>query len=171
MNNQNQFKQTLAGMAEIYGREVSATMAKIYWDSLTEFTDEQVDAAFTQAINTIKFFPKPAELRELIVGKSGERALEAWGTVLLDVRNGAGRRPLSRMDEGELVEYSNKPRSEDDVIGIVASLGGWSRLGQMTTRDLDFLKKDFIQMYQSKSDRGEIKALPPAETKLRITNE
>lgn len=141
MNDQSKFKTILISMAELYGKEVSGSVGQIYWTSLKEFSDEEVTQAFQQAVNTLKFFPKPAEIREIIQGSSVEQAHEAWGRVMHDLER--GRFTLT-----------------DNIEEIVTNLGGRRKLALMPYRDLEFLKKDFVELFEAKADRGLIPALP-----------
>jgi len=70
MNNKISFKEFMAGAGEIFDKQVTPILSKMYWKSLEPFTDEQCRKAFNLAIERCKFFPKPAELIELIRGSS-----------------------------------------------------------------------------------------------------
>jgi hypothetical protein len=140
MKNQEAFKQNLAGLAEVFGREITPSLGQIYWTTLKEFSDEQVSNAITQAVATLKFFPKPAELREIITGTSDEAAHEAWGEALRCLER--GKAPPEYLHE------------------ITRQLGGWGNLKRKTYRDLDFIKRDFIELYATKTERGVIEHKP-----------
>ena len=57
MKNEDQFKSNLVAVGEVFSKEVSPALAKIYWRSLSQFTDNQVQAAFDRAVTNLKFFP------------------------------------------------------------------------------------------------------------------
>lgn len=143
MKNQESFKQNLVGMGEVYGKEITPSLAQIYWTTLKEFSDEQVSKAFEQALATLKFFPKPAELRELITGTGEEQAHEAWGQILRCLERG----------ESPPVELHE----------ITRQLGGWGTLRMKTYRELDFVKRDFVDLFSMKVERGAISYKPEAK--------
>jgi len=83
-----EFAKQLSLLSETYGKPISDALGEIYFRALREFTIEQVEAAVELAIDTRKFFPKPAELRELIEGNPEDRAANAWAAFLEAAANG-----------------------------------------------------------------------------------
>lgn len=76
------FAGLFALLAQSFDKEASDALAQIYFDNLKDFTIEQVASAVEQAIRSRKFFPKVAELRELIDGNPEDRAAQAWAGFL-----------------------------------------------------------------------------------------
>ncbi len=148
MDDKGKFTQTMVAMGELYDKELSPVLVNLYWTALKEFSDDDVSHAFEVAMMTLKWFPKPSELREIITGNASEQAHCAWADVIKGLERGAGHR---------LIE-SNKLAPEIET--LVSELGGWRLLAGMTYRDLEFLKKDFVELYQAKASRGAIAALP-----------
>ena len=77
----------LGALANIFGAEPTGAVLDLYLQALNDLTDEQFIRAVTLAIQTLKFFPKPAELRELIgvAGSSLDQKSEshkAWDILL-----------------------------------------------------------------------------------------
>jgi len=68
--------QRLTALAELFDVKLSAARMALYRETLREFALPEVVRALTHAAKTCTFFPKPAELRNLIVG-DGEEAVEA----------------------------------------------------------------------------------------------
>ena len=69
MKDKKLFQEYMTAVSELFDREISKTSIQIYWQTLSQYTDEQCKVAFDMAIRTLKFFPKPAELIELIPGE------------------------------------------------------------------------------------------------------
>src|SRR5437588_4617821 len=58
-------KQLLA-MAEVFREPLTAELLAMYVESLADLSDEQIRLCVGRAIRGLKWFPKPAELRELV---------------------------------------------------------------------------------------------------------
>src|SRR5438309_2053585 len=58
-------KQLLA-MAEVFREPLTAELLAMYVESLADLSDEQIRLCAGRAIRGLKWFPKPAELRELV---------------------------------------------------------------------------------------------------------
>ena len=158
MDDKGKFTETMVAMGELYDKELSPVLVNLYWTALKEFADDDVIRAFEVAMMNLKWFPKPSELREIITGNSSELAHQAWADVIKAIESGAGHRT---------VQYKHDLAPQVDA--MVIELGGWRRLAGMTYRDLDFLKKDFVDLYRAKSSRGAVTALP--NNVRRISNE
>lgn len=167
MKNEDLFKQNLIALGEVFDKEISPAIARIYWTSLSEFSDEEVQLAINQAVNTLKFFPKPVELRDFITGNVTERAHEAWEQIMKDIRRGVGGHP-EILRGGDVVDV--EPMVCDELKNLVAQFGGWSRLRDMSFRELDFMKKDFVKVYSAKSERGLVPRIEIVSP-LRLGNE
>jgi len=72
---------SINALAEFYEKSLSGIQLDFYVGALEGFTPEQVDAASRLAVKTLKFFPKPAELIELIQGSPDDQAAQAWETL------------------------------------------------------------------------------------------
>lgn len=83
-----EFARLFTLLSETFNKAVSDSLAEIYFRTLKDFTIEQITHAVEQAIATKKFFPKPAELRELLVGNPEDRASNAWAAFLEAAANG-----------------------------------------------------------------------------------
>ena len=78
-------KQMLA-MAEIFREPLTAECMAMYVESLSDLTDDQIRLCIARAIRELKWFPKPAELRELVGcnprGEHDAEARAAWDVVV-----------------------------------------------------------------------------------------
>ena len=81
MKNKKRFAEIIATLGAVFQREVEKPLVRIYWEVLSKYSDEQIEAACKAALSRCKFFPKPAEIEELI--PSGVMSPpEAWGAVM-----------------------------------------------------------------------------------------
>jgi len=151
MDNQNQFKEKLLNLVELFDKEMSPAVVKLYWLSLKDYSDEEVHRAFDLAVLNCKFMPKPVEIRELIEGTSSEQAIGEWGKVLKFMSK------TGRFGESKL---------PDHVLDAVNQIGGWEYLCTLTYRDLEFKGKEFSKIYEGKTERGLI-----GNHQERITND
>lgn len=62
------FGALMGMLGENFDKELSPLKVELYFDCLNDFEIEKVKKAVFVAIKTLKFFPKVAELRELIQG-------------------------------------------------------------------------------------------------------
>jgi len=101
--------------------------------ALSDMSLEDIKAAAVRSMRDGDFFPRPAELRRMAGGESaGEKSAEAWAKVLILARNSrAAQHP--------------DPIAED----VVRRLGGWIRLGQLDADKIDWVRKDFVDLYET----------------------
>lgn len=77
-NDRGQFIESLLALAELHERKLSDGVMELYFKALADMTAEQACRACEIAAVSIKFFPKPVELREIILSSPDDRALLAW---------------------------------------------------------------------------------------------
>jgi hypothetical protein len=129
------FSELLAGLGEIYDKQITEFTADIYFNVLKDYSFEQVRGAVDAVVRTHKYntLPKPAEIIEKIEGKKEDSAILAWDSVIKAIR---------KYDYIETVIF------EDKVIHrVIDSLGGWQWLCDQTKDDLRFIAKDFQRLY------------------------
>lgn len=80
------FGDLLLGLGETYGEPVSEARMEIYFRALADLPLDAIRAAANVHVRTSKFFPRPAELREALVGSAEDQAELAWAHVLGEVR-------------------------------------------------------------------------------------
>ena len=74
--------KALTVLGETFNETVSPTRHAAYFDALSDHGIEDVILAAKTAIRTMRFFPKPVELIELMTGTGDD----AWGEVLDQVK-------------------------------------------------------------------------------------
>lgn len=117
-----------------------------YLKALEPYGDEQIEAAIWKAASVFKFFPKPAELLELIEGIPNDKAWEAWETLL-----GA----IARIGPWKSVEFRDSRISR-----VVDVLGGWLKVCEWTEDELKWRRDEFMGAYKAMRDGGAVRALP-----------
>lgn len=109
------FAELIGALAETFDESLSVLRLEIYFEALGDLELGTVERAVIEAARTLKFFPKPAELRALIEGSPEDRAELAWMEVLQQVR---------------FVGYYGTPTFTDPAItrAIRDLFGGWPAL-------------------------------------------
>jgi hypothetical protein len=97
------FAVLMLGLGETYGEQVSEARMEIYFAALADLTLDAVREASTAHVQAVKFFPRPAEIREAVAGSTDDRAALAWNALLQLVRrvgypgtDGRGKAPTFR---------------------------------------------------------------------------
>lgn len=106
--------EILALLGETFNEPISELRAEGYFLALQEFDAVEVKDAALAAIRESKFFPRPAELREKIIGCSNSCALAAWSNIRRQIRQ---------------VGHTGKPELSDLELHAVRDVwGSWKRL-------------------------------------------
>ena len=133
------FKQYMTMLCELHDKILSDMMKDLYWKILEPFTDEQCEAAFKELIYESRFFPKPADFREAILGKKSNKATEAW----IDVLNSVAR----------IGNYQSVKFSDPVIHSVINAMGGWPQLCQMEAKEEKWKQKEFERLYEVLSAR------------------
>lgn len=72
------FRQRLIGLAEVFDVKLSPQRVALYFEALRDLPLEAVVQALNAAVRTLKWFPKPADIRALALGDVEDRAESAW---------------------------------------------------------------------------------------------
>lgn len=128
------FMQNLFKLSAILDGNLTDPKAEIYWEILKEYADEEIKKAIISALKTCKFFPKPAEIIELIEGDKTDKSLLAW----VKVKNA-----IERIGSYQSVIF------DDPIIHVVIDiLGGWQKICLTLIDDMKWVQKDFERLYQ-----------------------
>ena len=140
MKNRKKYMEFMNGMAAVFDKEVNKILIDVYWKILEPYTDEQCEKALNTIITTSKFWPKPAELIEVIQGGKSENAVLAWIKTDKAVRN-----------HGPYVSV----KFDDPVIhGVIEILGGWPKFQDCTSDEWKWRQKEFERLYRIVEFRG-----------------
>ena len=66
MKDEKMFNNYMATLGEIFDKKLTKVLTNIYFQALSKFSDEQCKVAFEKIISKSKFFPKPAEILEIM---------------------------------------------------------------------------------------------------------
>jgi hypothetical protein len=138
MENTYEFKKQMLLAGEVFSKELSSSMVEIYWEILKKYKDAEVLHAFEVIFKKNIFFPKPAELINIIEKNKlsvDEKALSQANKVVSLVR--------------KIGSYS-KPRFNDEITSyIMKNNYNWSLFCvNLTEKDVVFFKKDFVALYK-----------------------
>ena len=136
MQNKHPISKKLILTAKYFEKELPAPIVEIYLSALERFSDQEISAALSSAMKTLRFFPKIAELVELLEGDSSTKALAAWDTVMTQARK-TGRRTTASL--GPVIDSA------------VRILGGWEKIADHPIAQLQFLQRDFVEAYEAAS--------------------
>lgn len=144
-SNQEKFANSLGVLCEVFDKQISPIVIRAYFQALKPYSVEEVEGAISQAIVSCKFFPRPAELIDLITGGTenlSDRAEVEVSKILQAVRH----------------EGAYKSIQFDDPVTtavIQQGFGGWIKLCDELRSDAEkWFRKDFIQMYGAYSRQG-----------------
>ncbi len=158
------FAEFMLGLGETYNEPVSDARQEIYFAALADLPLEAIRHAATVHVRTSKFFPRPSELREAIVGNPEDAAELAWMHVLREVRR---------------VGYMGEPSWPDEATRRAADemFGGWRALCELLPAggpELIGHSKQFEAAFAAyaRRDLREQAILPPGreEAKRLLTN-
>lgn len=138
------FASALAGMGEVFDREIKVAVAEIYFRALEKFTIDEVEAGISKACSSLRFFPKPVEIIEAIAG--GSQGLEDRAYVEATKALEAVKR---------IGTYSSVVFDDPVTQAVIMQhFGGWQMLSEMRVEDEKWFLKDFAKSYASFSRSG-----------------
>jgi hypothetical protein len=135
------FLNAFGTLCVTFDKAASNILMDIYFNALIQFTIEQVETAISEAIGTLKFFPKPAELIQLCKGPQGsseDKALSAWSKLMGSLEAGA------------------PPINDPCITKTISTLGGWDHLISLSYAELGWIEKRFIEYYAHFQQNGQL---------------
>lgn len=137
------FVVELGKTAEMFSDPLSESRALLYFEALADLSLETVVGALRYARRVCRFFPKPAELRDLAEGSVEDRAREAWRRVLAALEHVG---TYESVDFGDLVTHA-----------VIEAMGGWHQAWAWEWADgpeLLGFERDFVSLYRLYAQRG-----------------
>ena len=132
---ETKFFEYMALLGEIFDRKISQVLIEAYFKALKDIPSDLVFQAFEHAIAHCRFFPKPAELRQLALGKDEDSALLAWVIVEKAIRH---------------VGAYDSVRFNDPIIhSAIEGMGGWVKLCETPETELKWKAKEFQTLYRA----------------------
>lgn len=133
------FAELMVGNGEIYNKSVSKSLMQIYFDTLTDYSIEDVKKGFGKHSLDPKhgtFFPKPADIvrhLEALTINTEDKATLAWNQIMREIRvTGA---------------YGSLKLDDKQAIAAIKAVKSWKDLCAMPEKDLTWVKKEFIANY------------------------
>jgi len=140
MQSKQVFSEYMSMLSELFDKEVTPVLSRAYWSILSPFSDAQCKAAFDAAIARCRFFPKPAELLELISGPETDKAMLAWLRVDKAVRT--------------IGNYESIDFADDRAINsTIEAMGGWVALCNTSEAEWKWKRKEFENLYPAMTRR------------------
>lgn len=144
---ENKFGQLMSTIAAHYKSELSVLIIDMYWESLKQYTYEEVrDATFTHLKDVEKgqFMPKIADLIGIIQTSKGTDSKTAWLEVMNEIRR---------------VGSYSAPNVPERSLEAIRRIGGWRNICAMTEQELLFASRRFIDEHMQVPDENTQKLL------------
>lgn len=136
-DDKKEFAQIMAATGEVFSKELTKTIMSVYFETLKRYPMDDVRLALGEYMNKGKFFPKPADISEIIAGKEmpiADRALLAWSEVENAIRR---------------VGSWGSPNFTDPITpAAVGQLGSWADLCMTPVDKLQWKQKEFMQAFE-----------------------
>lgn len=135
------FKMIMVGIGELYNKEITKPLMRIYFSSLTNYSLGDVEQginAHTMDAKHGSFFPKPADIvRHLQAGQlsTEEKAELAWGQITYELRKTGS--------------YGNLVLDDKQALAALRSFTSWKEFCAMDVTKLTWAKKEFLSMYST----------------------
>ena len=152
---EQRFKETLVNLGITSGVEFDTAVIKAWWSLFKGYGIDQFEAAVRSFIldpDAGMYKPVPAHIMKFITGTSKQqeaaakdKAIVAWACV-----EGA----ISTIGPYQQLKLKDK-----QALAVVKSMGGWSKLCEVTYDQLQWRQKEFIDIYQT-FERSDVRALP-----------
>jgi len=113
----------------------SQILLDVYWQAFKPYSDEDIQKAFEIAMTTLKWFPKPVEILEILDGPVGSKASEAWRCLISAMEHVGAYRSVTFEDK--------------TIHAVVNAWGGWDAICRITADELRFKAKEFKELYNS----------------------
>lgn len=129
-------------MCEVFGKESSEFLVDIYYKQLCDYPEKDVLGAISTAIGTLRWFPKPVELTELITGESHlsiEDKAQAQALLVVDAIRRHGAYASVRFED---------PVTTRTVQGLY---GTWPKACELREEAVKWFVKDFVATYKAYS--------------------
>lgn len=132
-SDKTKFYEIMTGLADIFSANLTKIGISMRFEALKQYSIEQVTEAANIVAKTRKYttMPVPADFIEAIDGDPNELAEIQKSIVMGAIRN-----------------YQPYQKFEDPIThDIIFNKIGWHRIGQMNTKEIPFILKDFKEMY------------------------
>ena len=142
-NEKREFRDIVTATMDVYGKETSPDVLRIWWASLQNFSIDEVRSGFSKYVRSTeygRFAPKPADIITMIEGTTSDRGMIAWEKVREAIGRAGGYRSVC---------------FDDEIIHVVIEgMGGWPTLCATEKEELPFRAAEFAKRYRAHSEAG-----------------
>lgn len=145
------FADALQAAANLYGKPLTTPTMELYWRVLERYELDEVLVALSRHLadpDVGQFMPKPADIIRQLDGAGDTRAMQAW-TKALDASRTIGTYRTVVFDDWR-------------INAVIADMGGWIKLGELTEDEVPFRAREFEKRYRGYL-RGTTQAKYPAK--------
>lgn len=144
MTKQQMITENLSTLLEYFDKTAGDAIFKLYVTALDRYTEEQLKELFTKILATCKYFPRIAEIEEMM-GNTGVKQQAAISTNAHEAFDIAVA-TMSRVGSYRTPEF------DDPLIPAVirARFNGWARFGQIEVNT--WSRKSFVEEYKALSE-------------------
>ena len=139
-------KETFSQMVRVfessYGLKLKQDTKKVYWDFLKNYNDDEIKNATVKCIRESEFLPKISEIINAIEGNSEDEAELAY----LEFK-----KKLDNEGSYLSVEFTKYPA----IGATIEAMGGWIRISDTLLDDENWLRINFIRLYNIMKKRGD----------------
>lgn len=142
--NKEKFLKIMTYMGIAYNKEFTKEQIEVWYSFFKEYKDEELNNAVKKIINTEKYLPSIAQIKEEIAKMQVVDVPEAedeWGEVIKAVGRYGSYRQQEALDS--LKPYTAK------IVGYV----GYQRICMATSEEQVWNKKEFISEYNALKDK------------------
>jgi|GEM_PF-1815684 hypothetical protein len=134
-----EFCKYLGAISRIFDKQLNSEIDfELYYQALRDYPFELVREALQTAVKRHKYFPRPADVIELIEGlpdSPDSRAELAWAVVIQAIRKHGGYQSVIFDDPAITATIKAGPWN------------GWIGLCEKETRELNYIKSEFKNLY------------------------
>ena len=124
--------------------EPSERLIDAYWSVLEKYEIDQINAAFSFALSSMQWFPKPVELINFI--EQGPGDIEDIALVEADKVLNAIR---------DVSAYTSITFDNPVTMAVIdQGWGGWMKVCDMREDEEKWFRKDFVKIYKAYSNQG-----------------
>lgn len=132
-----EFGKILVVTGEIYDKQITASLIKVYFEVLKDYTLDELKRALELHIKDReegKFFPRPSNFINQIEADEGVLAILAWDKAYKGIKQGA---------------YYDTMIFDDPVIHmVITQMGGWIEFSDLLIKDTPYRRAEFIKLYK-----------------------
>jgi len=133
------FGSVIGALAEAFERDLTEGLVESYWLALEDLPLDAVRRGAKLCLQTRRFMPRPAEIRERAFGSAKLLAAEAWRRVAQHIRGSRDAEPLDPIARK-----------------VVSLLGGLDVLKDTATTEIHtWTAKRFAELYEEVAGSGE----------------